>query len=167
MTREEQRSINQLGELLVEIKKSNDLYRELLTKKVDDLEKTVTRKHLPVMFEDKIMESIDAALSKAMHEALTGYNSPLTQYAKNIVEKYKPQIEAVFDEVIQEAIKTDEFKQRVREVMLHKIAKTMIAGIDGSIDKTVNQMKQDAVFRSRLTLAVNGLVDEFLKPNHQ
>ena len=110
----------------------------------------------------QLMKAVDASLTKAMHEALTGYNSPLTKYAHNVVEKYKFQIESVFDEVVKEAIGTNEFKQRVREVMLHKIAKTMISGIDGSIDKTITAMKQDQVFRSRLTLSVNTLVDEFL-----
>lgn len=163
MTREEQKSIDRIFDLVSELKKSNELYRELLTNKVNELEKQVQHKHVPVQMEDEIMKSVDASLEKALNEALTGYNSPLTKYAHNVVTKYQSQIESLFDEVVKEGIGTDEFRQRVREVLLNKIAKTMISGVDGNIDKTINLMKQDQVFRSRLTLSINTLVDEFLQ----
>jgi hypothetical protein len=162
MTREEQKSVDRVYELLSDIKKSNELYRELVTNKVNELEGVVQKKHVPLQMEDEIMKAVDASLTKALHEALTGYNSPLTKYAHNVVTKYQSQIEALFDNVVKEGIQTEEFKNRVREVLLNKIAKTMISGVDGSIDKTINLMKQDQVFRSRLTLCVNNLVDEFL-----
>lgn len=53
---------------------------------------------------------------------------------------------------------TMNFDDLVREYDI--INKTNL--IDGSIDRTINLMKQDTVFRSRLTLSVNGLIDEFL-----
>lgn len=162
MTAKEEKALLEIGQMIGQIAKENQLYRELLTKKTNELEDEVKKKHLPVMMEDEIMKTVDASLSKALEAALTGYNSPLTKYATNVVEKYKTEIESIFSEVVGEAIKTDEFKARVREVLIGKIAKTMIAGVDGSIDKTVNLMKQDQVFRSRLTLSINGLVDEFL-----
>lgn len=162
MTEAEKRQITTLVEAVDRLTKGNELYREMLTKTVNSLETKVEQKHLPIQFENEILKAVDASLSKALSEAMTGYNSPLTKYAQNVVAKYQTQIEAIFDNVVKEAIATDDFKQRVREVLLSKIAKTMISGVDGSIDKTINLMKQDAVFRSRLTLSVNGLVDEFL-----
>lgn len=163
MTEQEKRNIATLVDAVGLLRKENQLYRELLTEKVDSLEKKVEVKHLPVMFEQQIMEAVDKSLAKALSEAMTGYNSPLVKYAHNVVAKFQTQIESIFENVVQESIQTEDFKQRVREVLLNKIAKTMISGVDGSIDKTVNLMKQDQVFRSRLTLSVNGLVDEFLK----
>lgn len=163
MTEQEKRTIAALNDTVAKLREENGLYRDLLTKKVDELESQVHKKHLPIMFEDQIMEAVDKSLAKALTEAMTGYNSPLVKYAHNVVNKYQSEIEAVFDSVVKEAISTEDFRQRVREVLIGKIAKTMISGVDGSIDKTVNLMKQDAVFRSRLTLSVNGLVDEFLK----
>lgn len=113
--------------------------------------------------EHEVSKAVHSSIEKAFTDALGGYNSPLQKYAINVVAKYQTNIESVIDDVVCEAIKTEEFKQRVREVLLHKIAKTMISGIDGSVDKTINAMKQDAIFRSRLTLSVNTLVEEFLK----
>lgn len=162
MTKAEEKGLAEIRSLLSGIQDSNDRYRKLLTEKVDGLEKRVDEKHLPLKLEDILLGNIEAAMNKALSEALGGYNSPVQQYAKNVVSKYQSQIESIFDSIVQEAITTDEFKLRVREVLISKIAKTMIAGVDGTIDKTINLMKQDAVFRSRLTLSVNGLVEEVL-----
>ena len=162
MTTKEQQSIDRVFNLVSEIREENKKYREEISGKVSSITDKVEKTYLPIMFEDEIMKAVDNSLSKALSEAMSGYNSPLVKYAHNVVSKYQTQIEGVFDSVVQEAIATDEFKQRVREVLLNKIAKTMISGVDGSIDKTINLMKQDAIFRSRLTLSVNTLVDEFL-----
>lgn len=162
MTANEQKAVERVYLLLSQIREENNKFREDVTAKVTTVTEKVDKKHIPLQLEDEIMKAVDASLSKALHDALTGYNSPLTKYAANVVSKYQSQIESLFDDVVKEGIQTDEFKQRVREVLLNKIAKTMISGVDGSIDKTINLMKQDQVFRSRLTLSVNMLVDEFL-----
>ena len=132
--------------------------------RIKSIDNKVEQKHIPLSLETECLNAVHASVSKAFTDALGGYNSPLQKYALNVVQKYQSSIEGVFDEVVKEAIKTDSFRERVREVLLHKIAKTMISGIDGSVDKTINQMKQDAIFRSRLTLCVNNLVEEFINP---
>lgn len=163
MTTSEQKALDELREIARNLRDASSKLREEVDLRIKSLETKVDQKHLPLSLEHETISAIQGSITKAMHEALGGYNSPLQKYAVNVVQKYQTAIESVFDEVVSEAIKTDEFKERVREVLLHKIAKTMISGIDGSVDKTINQMKQDAVFRSRLTLTVNSLVEEFLK----
>jgi Fe2+ transport system protein B len=162
MTSKEQQSIDSLHKAIQEFKNANDKFREDVKVLVEGMNKKVDEKHLPLSLEKQVHVSIEAALSKSLSDAMSGYNSPLLKYAHNVVAKYQTQIEKVFDEVVQEGIASAEFKERVREVLLHKIAKTIISGIDGSVDKTINLMKQDQVFRGRLTLAVNDLVQEFL-----
>ena len=162
MTTTEQKTVNDLYKIASDLRDSNTKLRDELEQRVKSIESKVDQKHLPLSLEVEVTNAVQAAISKSFMDSLGGYNSPLQKYALNVVSKYQTSIEGVFDEVVREAIKTDDFKNRVREVLLHKIAKTMISGIDGSVDKTVNQMKQDSIFRSRLTLAVNGLVDEFL-----
>jgi Fe2+ transport system protein B len=162
MTTKEQQSIDSLHKAIQEFKNANDKFREDVKVLVEGMNKKVDEKHLPLSLEKQVHVSIEAALSKSLSDAMSGYNSPLLKYAHNVVAKYQTQIEKVFDEVVQEGIASAEFKERVREVLLHKIAKTIISGIDGSVDKTINLMKQDQVFRGRLTLAVNDLVQEFL-----
>ena len=163
MTIQEQKMINDLFNVATDLRDANSKFRDEIELRIKAIENKVEQKHIPLALEDEVQKAVFGAVQKAFNDALSGYNSPLHRYALNVVAKYQDSIESIFDEVVKEAIKTDEFKQRVREVLLHKIAKTMISGIDGSVDKTINQMKQDSIFRSRLTLSVNALVDEFIK----
>lgn len=165
MTNAEQKSINEVHALMTTIREENRKFREDINSQVTTTNKQVAEKHIPIVLETEIHYAINSSITKVLTESLGGYGSPLTKYAQNVVQKHQTQIEAIFDDVVQQAISTDEFKLRVRETLLNKIAKVMISGVDGSIDKTVNLMKQDAIFRSRLTLSVNTLVDEFLNQN--
>lgn len=163
MTNTEQKTVNDLFKIASDLRDANTKLRDELELRVKAVEYKVEQKHLPLSLEEETIKAVHSSISKAFNDALGGYNSPLQKYALNVVNKYQSSIESVFDDVVKEAIKTDDFKVRVREVLLHKIAKTMISGIDGSVDKAINQMKQDAIFRSRLTLSVNNLVDEFIQ----
>lgn len=166
MTNSEQKTIDSLYKSVQDLRSENLKFREDVKMQVEAIAGRVEQKHIPVSLEDEIVLATKNAMSDAIKKALSdGYNSPLTKYANNVIAKYQTSIESIFDKIIQEGIASDEFKVRVREVLLQKIAKTVISGIDGSVDKTINLMKQDAIFRSRLTLSVNGLVDEFLKQN--
>ena len=162
MTTKEQQTVDQLLKIITDQRASFQEFKQAMELKVTSLERLVEQKHMPLSLEIEVVNAAQKAVSSALSSAMTGYGSPLIKYATNVVTKYQSSLEAIFDDAVREGIATDEFKVRVREVMLSKIAKTMISGVDGSIDKTINLMKQDAVFRSRLILAVNTLVDEFL-----
>lgn len=167
MTTAEQKSIEQVRDLIRDLKEANRVYIENVDKQIQLISNKVEQKHLPLNLENEVVLTVQKSLSEGLAKALTGYNSPLEQYAKNVVSKYQADIEKLFNEVVEAGINSDEFKLKVREVLLHKIAKTVTSGIDGSIDKTVNLMKQDSIFRSKLTLSVNGLVAEFLNQNEK
>ncbi len=167
MTTKEQQTIDQLHKLVQEMRAENAEFKGSVSLLVSGIVEKVDQKHIPLYMEKEIVSTVQDSIKSALQAALTGYQSPLTKYAANVVGRYQTQIEAIFDDAVKQGIATDEFKLRVREVLLHKIAKTMISGVDGSIDKTINLMKQDQVFRSRLTLSVNQLVEEFLEKQKQ
>lgn len=162
MTTKEQQTVDQLCKIITDQRAGFQEFKQAMELKLASLEKQVEQKHMPLSLETEVVNAAQNAITTALATAMTGYGSPLTKYATNVVAKYQNSLEAIFDDAVREGIKTDEFKARVRDVMITKIAKTMISGVDGSIDKTINLMKQDQVFRSRLTLSINTLVEEFL-----
>ena len=111
MTQSEEKAIKQVFELLNNIREENKKFREDLTNQVNAATEKVDKKHLPVMFEAEIMKAVDTSLAKALSESMTGYNSPLVKYAQNVVSKFQPQIELIFENIVQEAIATNDFKQ--------------------------------------------------------
>jgi len=162
MTNQEQKTINQLHDLIRQLQTENNKFRDELSQRVLCVENKVEQKHLPLTLEKSIEHSINDVLIESLKKTFTGYNSPLEKYANNVIGRYQKTIEDVFDKIVSNGINTPEFENSCKEELLKKIVKTVISGIDGSVDKVINQMKQDSVFRSKLTLAVNTLVTEFL-----
>lgn len=162
MTTKEQQTIDQLFQTVSSLREENRIFKQSISELVDKMNSKVDAKHLPLSLEQNILATMNQAMSKSISDALGGYSSPLNKYAINVVERYENQIKSVFDSIVSESIQTEDFKDSIREVLLNKITKTMIAGVDGSVDKVVVQMKNDPVFRSKLTLFVNNLADEFL-----
>ena len=61
-----------------------------------------------------------------------------------------------------QVIRKDEFKQAIVSAFSHKVARSIISNNDGLFDKVSNELKQDAVFKSRMALAVANVVNECL-----
>ncbi len=165
MTTSEQKTIDALFKLVSDIRAENTVFKTEISVLVQSMNKKVDEKREPLNLEMEVFRTLETSMQEAFKKVMIDtYNSPLKKYAENIMAKYQTEIESVFNDIVSEGIKTPEFKDSVRHTFLNKLAKTVVSGIDGSVDKTVNLMKQDQVFRSKLTLAVNNLVTEFLKP---
>jgi hypothetical protein len=61
----------------------------------------------------------------------------------------------------------DDFKQAIVSGFSHKVARTIISNNDGLFDKVSNDLKQDAIFKSRMSLAVSNVVEECLKDRRE
>ena len=163
MTNKEQESINKLYDLMSKIHSENEMFREEVSERVKIAEKKIEQKKLPLNLENEVVHAATDVIHESLRKVLLDdYNSPLKKYAVNIITKYQNSIENVFDKIVSEGINTLEFELACKDALLKKIAKTVISGIDGSVDKVVHQMKQDTVFRSKLTLMVNNLIHEYL-----
>jgi len=163
MTLQEQKTIDSLNKSINQLREDNLKFKDDITQLIKVINKKVDEKREPLSLEKEVIYSLNDSLKIAFQKALSdSYNSPLKKYADNIVIKHQVAIEKIFDTIVTEGISTYEFKESVRITFLNKLSKTVVSGIDGSLEKTINLMKQDSIFRSRLTLAVNTLVEEFI-----
>jgi len=137
--------------------RSNKEMAEALTQKVE-----AVQKQSPISMELQILNALEDGLNHVIKEKLSGYHSPLQGYVTAALAPYEQDIIATLKSGLGNAISSDQFKQMCEQHLASKIAKTLIAGLDGSVDKVVNQVKQDPIYRSRLTLFVNQLVEDYL-----
>ena len=163
MTSDEKKLFTEMKDMLRELRQSNAAYTEALNKRVDDIESIVKKKHLPVNLEADILSTAQAAVGKAISDSLTGYNSPLVKLATAVVEENSHELKAMINDSFTKVIHTDEFKQSIIDAFTHKIGRLLIDKSSGLLEKTVNDLRQDAVLKSRLALAVNNVVEEYLK----
>lgn len=167
MTNAEQKTIDQLYKTVSDIKNENRLLVEKLTKTIEEINKKVDQKHVPIKLEQNILSTVQSSIQKAIQESLTGYNSPLTKLITAVITENSIELKKIISDSFNEVIKLDEFKQAIREGFSHKIARVIISNNDGLFDKVGNDLKQDAVFKSKMALAVANVVNECLEEKNR
>lgn len=113
--------------------------------------------------EQDILQSVQQATSSAIRECLTKYDSPLVKLVKQVVESHNDELKKMINDSFLTVIRTEQFKQSIVSAFSHKVARTIISNNDGLFDKVSNDLKQDAIFKSKMALAVATVVEEVLQ----
>lgn len=163
MTKEEQKTIDQLLKTVSEMKTENILLVEKFTKTIEEINNKVNQKHVPISLEMDILSTIQASMQKAIQESLAGYNSPLLKLVASVVNDNSAELRKIIADSFDDVIKLDDFKKSIREGFAHKIARTLISKNDSLFDKLSNELKQDTVFKSKMAIAVSNVVNECLE----
>lgn len=110
--------------------------------------------------EHDVLRTIQLSVQEAINKSLTGYNNPLSKLVVEVVTEHKIELKQIITDSFESVLRTDEFKQGIREGFSHKVARTIISNNQGLFEQVTNELKQDKVFRSKLTLAVANVVEE-------
>jgi hypothetical protein len=113
--------------------------------------------------EKQILTVVQTSIGESVKSVLTGYNSPLSLLVKSVVDENAKVLRAIISDSFKLVISTDEFRQSIVNAFSHKVARTIISNNDGLFDKVSNELKQDAVFKAKMSLAVSNVVEECLK----
>jgi len=160
MTNTEQKTVDQLYQLLSDIRKEN---QKDVTNQVSTLTTKVEQKHIPITLESDILQVMQHSIDEAIKSVLTGYNSPLTKLVTEVVTIHSGELKSLISDSFSQVIKTDEFKQSIVNAFSHKVAKTIISNNDGLFDKVSNELKQDVMFKAKMVQAVVNVVEDCLK----
>lgn len=165
MTKNEEETIHRLYDLMNDIRNENKQFREDLNKQVDACTEKVNKKVEPVYLEQGIVQVAKQSIQKAIVETFSGYNNPLGTLIKSVTQSHYNELKEIVNTCLEEAIHTDDFKKTLVDEFSHKVARTLISKNDGMLEKVCNDLKQDATFRSKLTLAIDNVVSECTKEN--
>ncbi|MEM1296217.1 MAG: hypothetical protein AAGH89_12690 [Verrucomicrobiota bacterium] len=117
----------------------------------------------PVNLEEEILRETQKAISAAIAESLKGYGSPLLKLVTEVVNSRSETLRSIITTAFDGVISTDEFKQSIVSAFSHKVGRTIISNNQGLFDKVSNELKGDAVFKSKMALAVARVVEECLQ----
>ena len=162
MTSQEQKTIDKLYELFSDIKRENTEFKALTTQTIDSISKKVDAKLFPVTLEQDILSTAQISIQTAIKESLTKYDSPLVKLVTAVVNEHSAQLKQIISESFDDVIKTNEFKESIRDGFSHKVARTIISNNDGLFEKVSNELKQDSVFKAKMSLAVSNVINECL-----
>jgi len=165
MTLKEQQTIDNLYKIVNELKTANNDFREQIKSMVEITKSTVDKKHLPITLETDILKTAQLAIHESIQKALTDYNSPLKKLTELVINENNSFLKELISNCFNSVIRTEDFKQSIINAFSHKVARTIISNNDGLFEKVSNELKQDAIFKSKMSLAISNVVEECLLLN--
>jgi len=162
MTRKEEETVEALLKLVTTLKSENDKFREDVRLQVEAINKKTNEKHLPITLEQDILRTAQIAVGDSITKVLTSHDSPVIRLVRSVVDENSTQLRQIISDSFKQVIETQEFKNSILNAFSHKVAKTIISNNDGLFDKVSNELKQDAVFKSNMVVAVSNVVNECL-----
>lgn len=162
MTTNEQKIINQLHGLVSDIRTENQTFKDSVMQLINNATDKVEKKHLPIYLEKDILQVVQQSINDSIKAVLTGYSSPLNKLITEVVNENSVELKSLISDSFTKVIRTDEFKQSIVSAFSHKVARSIISNNDGLFDKVSNELKQDAIFKSKMSLAVSNVVEECL-----
>ena len=162
MTTKEQQTIDNLFKAVQDLRTENLKFREDVKLQVEAINTKTEKKHVPITLEQDILRTAQIAMNESIQKVLTDYSSPLKKLVEAVVSENTTFLKQLISESFNAVIRTDEFKNSIINAFSHKVARNIISNNDGLFDKVSNELKQDAVFKSKMALAVSNVVEECL-----
>ena len=162
MTTKEQQTIDNLFKAVQDLRTENAKFREDVKLQVETINTKTKKKHVPITLEQDILRTAQIAMNESIQKVLTDYSSPLKKLVEAVVSENTTFLKQLISESFNTVIRTDEFKNSIINAFSHKVARNIISNNDGLFDKVSNELKQDAVFKSKMALAVSNVVEECL-----
>lgn len=108
----------------------------------------------------EILDIAIEAIKSKVGERFSGYSSPLNSIADNVISEHSEEIRGIFIDCMSKTLKNKSFKEAIQEEFTHKVAKSMVAKLEGSVEKAVEKLRQDQTLRARMILAVENIIKE-------
>ena len=162
MTHKEQQTIDSLLKAIQDLRTENTKFREDIKLQVETINIKTDKKHLPITLEQDILRTAQVAMNESIQKVLTDFGSPLRKLTESVINENSVFLKQLISDCFNSVIKTEDFKQSIVNAFAHKVARSIISNNDGLFDKVANELKQDAIFKSKMSLAVSNVVEECL-----
>lgn len=105
-------------------------------------------------------EDMKNILAKAFTDRLKNeYSNPAKDVVDRVFAEFTPEFESILRETLRATVLDPEFKKVIRLEFKHKVAKTLVADLAGSVERATNTLKQDPRIRSEMILAIEKIAE--------
>ena len=102
-----------------------------------------------------VMSSIYSFFNKTIEN---DYSSPIKVIVNQVIADNTEKIKAEFQDALDTSFNDKEFMKVMRSEFKHKVAKTLVGKLEGSVERAVNAINQDQTLRARMILAIEKLI---------
>ena len=153
-----------LENLVSDLKKENQEIKQALHLLSKELINKEQQEKLPFSLEKNIQTNINSAINESITKTLLDdYNSPLKKLVALSITKYEKDILDKIENSLTSALNDGSFNTFLQEAVKNKISRELVGAVESNLGKSVNSLKQDAVFRSKLVICINDLVANYIK----
>lgn len=111
-------------------------------------------------FEQIVLGNLSEAVNRAVQERLGGYQSPLLKLIDDAFKIHDNKLRELVYEALGQSLDRQDFKQAIKQAFDHKVARTMVDHLSGSIDKAINAIKSDPTIKAKMVLAIEAIIKE-------
>lgn len=162
MTNKEQETIEKLLKTVSYLREENRMFRNDMTELITSINGKVDKKHTPITLESDILSTVQIAMNDSIKSVLSSYNSPLSKLVASVIDEHSSNLRTIISNSFNKVIQKDEFEKSIVSAFSHKVSRSIISNNDGLFDKVSNELKQDAVFKSKMAIAVSSVVEQVL-----
>jgi hypothetical protein len=112
---------------------------------------------------DAIQAIMVDAVSKVFKDRLEGYQTPLEPIIKEAFAANDAAIRRAVHSATSQCVNSPDFAQQLVQQLNHKLANLIINKCSGLVEKSFNNIMQDAVLRTKLQTAVIEIIEK-VKP---
>lgn len=167
MTNKETKTIDEVLNIIKDLRNEINSFYSKNKQEVEVLSKKVEIKQIPISLEQDILRSAQEGISASIKTTLTAYNSPLAKLIENVINNHAEELKDIITKSFELVIRKEEFKLSIISAFSHKVSRSIISNNTGLFDKVSNELKNDATFKSKITLAVANVVEECLKEKNR
>ncbi len=110
--------------------------------------------------ENEILELARSAIKEKIIERFaSSYNSPLNKCADSVFAEHEDEFKKLFRDALSQIVNSKSFKAIIYEEFTHKVAKNLVAKLEGSIEKATNELRQDPILKSKMILAIEDIIN--------
>jgi len=163
MTLKEEQSIEKLLKVVSDLISENAKSKKETLELIEKINSKTDKKHLPITLEQDILQVTQQSIQLSIKDVLTKYDSPLGKLVKSVIEENSTELKSLISDSFTKVIRTDDFKKSIVNAFSHKVSRTIISNNDGLFEKVSNELKQDSIFKAKMSLAVANVVEECLR----
>ena len=112
--------------------------------------------------EHTVIKVAKDAIYNAINTELIGYNKPLSIFVNAVMLEHESEFKQIINNGVSELLNADDFKSAIKSALHDKLARIIISRMGGELEKKVNELKQDATTRAKITLAINKVIEDTL-----
>lgn len=110
---------------------------------------------------EAINEIIESQLIQAFEKSMgETWRSGIDDIVKRVVSQNSDAIEEKYSKILKKVLTSDGFEKAITEEFRHKVAKNMVAKLEGQVEQAVNVIRQDQTLRAKMVVAIEKIIED-------